>query len=94
MQAVSAAKNYNWDGKNKMEQQWTFTGAMLYSVTVITTIGSFISHLPQTPRRLDYHASSGAMRGAGHSRPVNDGQRAFFSEVMKMNVIEANGPQK
>jgi len=39
LQVVSATKNYNWDGKNKLEQQWTFAGAMLYSITVITTIG-------------------------------------------------------
>ena len=38
---VSTTKDYNWDGKNKLEQQWTFPGAMLYSVTVVTTIGSF-----------------------------------------------------
>jgi len=38
-QVVSATKTYNWDGKNKLEQQWTFAGAMLYSITVITTIG-------------------------------------------------------
>jgi len=41
LQVVSATKNYNWDGKNKLEPQWSFAGAMLYSVTVITTIGSF-----------------------------------------------------
>jgi len=39
---VSATKNYNWDGKNKVEAQWSFAGAMLYSVTVITTIGSLL----------------------------------------------------
>jgi len=42
IQVVSATKNYNWDGKNKVEAQWSFAGAMLYSVTVITTIGSFL----------------------------------------------------
>ena len=43
VQVVSATKNYNWDGKNTLEQQWSFAGAMLYSITVITTIGSFLA---------------------------------------------------
>ena len=35
-----AATEQGWDGKaDGTDQQWTFTGALLYSVTVITTIG-------------------------------------------------------
>ena len=35
-----ATKNKGWDGKDgESELQWTFAGALLYSITVITTIG-------------------------------------------------------
>ena len=39
-----ATKNEGWDGKNDGESdlQWSFAGSLLYSVTVITTIGKLI----------------------------------------------------
>ncbi len=39
-EVYQATKNKGWDGKDKeAESQWTFAGAMLYCITVITTIG-------------------------------------------------------
>ena len=35
-----ATKRQGWDGKDgETEVQWTFAGALLYSITIITTIG-------------------------------------------------------
>ena len=40
LQVFHAAKHRGWDGKDgETELQWSFAGALLYSVTVITTIG-------------------------------------------------------
>ena len=37
-----ATKKNGWDGKDgELDVQWTFPGAMLYSITVITTIGRY-----------------------------------------------------
>ena len=36
-----AAKEKGWDGEDGKALQWTFAGALLYSVTVITTIGMY-----------------------------------------------------
>ena len=41
-QIVKATKEKGWDGEDSTEsgdKQWTFPGALLYSITVITTIG-------------------------------------------------------
>lgn len=39
-----AVKEKGWDGKdNDEELQWSFAGALLYAITVITTIGKFES---------------------------------------------------
>jgi len=42
-----ATKIKGWDGKNDVEKelQWSFPGALLYSVTVITTIGKYEQHI-------------------------------------------------
>ena len=38
-----AIKENGWDGKDgEGEMQWTFAGAILYSITVITTIGQYV----------------------------------------------------
>lgn len=40
-----AVKDKGWDGKDTTDEsslQWSFAGALLYAVTVITTIGEFI----------------------------------------------------
>ena len=40
-----ATKLKGWDGKDgETELQWTFAGSLLYSITVITTIGKLIEH--------------------------------------------------
>jgi len=42
-QVTLAVKENGWDGNDAMEeaaQQWSFAGALLYAVTVITTIGT------------------------------------------------------
>ena len=42
VQVVLAVKENGWDGNDDTEQaaeQWSFAGALLYAVTVITTIG-------------------------------------------------------
>ena len=40
---VKAAKIDGFDGKEveDMERQWSFSGGLLYSFTVITTIGNY-----------------------------------------------------
>lgn len=41
-QVTVAVKEKGWDGKDSMEEssaQWSFAGALLYAITVITTIG-------------------------------------------------------
>ena len=40
---VTATKLDGYDGKeaNDVERQWSFSGSLLYSITVITTIGKF-----------------------------------------------------
>lgn len=41
MEVFIATRENGWDGKDgETEIQWTFAGAMLYSITVITTIGT------------------------------------------------------
>ena len=43
-----AVKENGWDGNDDTEeaaQQWSFAGALLYAVTVITTIGTTIRYL-------------------------------------------------
>lgn len=46
-----AIKEKGWDGKeftNSTNEVWSFSGSLLYSVTVITTIGKRIINLPRT----------------------------------------------
>jgi len=41
-EVVSAVKVSGWDGEDDTDEtklQWSFAGALLYAVTVITTIG-------------------------------------------------------
>lgn len=39
---IVAIKRKGWDGEeNPKIQQWTFTGALFYSIIVITTIGEY-----------------------------------------------------
>lgn len=39
---ISKMKKDGWDGDENMEKiQWTFPGALFYSIIVITTIGKF-----------------------------------------------------
>lgn len=44
LEVYKATKNDGWDGKGdgESELQWSFAGSMLYSATVITTIGNSI----------------------------------------------------
>jgi len=49
-QVTLAVKENGWDGNDDTEeaaQQWSFAGALLYAVTVITTIGT--TTLPHVP---------------------------------------------
>lgn len=50
---VMAIKEHGWDGKEDEQagRQWSFAGSMLYSATVITTIGKMenISSIPSRP---------------------------------------------
>ena len=40
---IDKTKNEGYDGnENTNHKQWSFPGALLYSVTVITTIGKFL----------------------------------------------------
>lgn len=44
-EVVNAVKASGWDGQDDMDEtklQWSFAGALLYAVTVITTIGQSI----------------------------------------------------
>jgi len=36
---VKEVKEKGWDGKDGDKLQWSFAGALLYAVTVVTTIG-------------------------------------------------------
>jgi hypothetical protein len=41
-EVVDAVKSAGWDGQDDVDEtklQWSFAGALLYAVTVITTIG-------------------------------------------------------
>ena len=54
-QVTLAIKENGWDGNDDNEevaQQWSFAGALLYAVTVITTIGMYGHRAtnPQTTR--------------------------------------------
>jgi len=42
LQVTVAVKDNGWDGKDETDEsalQWSFAGALLYAVTVVTTIG-------------------------------------------------------
>jgi len=40
---ISAMRSSGWDGDEDLNsQQWTFTGALFYSIIVITTIGKYV----------------------------------------------------
>jgi len=48
VQVTLAVKENGWDGNDDTEeapQQWSFAGALLYAVTVITTIGTRVTPL-------------------------------------------------
>jgi len=52
-----AVKENGWDGNDDTEeaaQQWSFAGALLYAVTVITTIG----RTPPTQLNSSLHCST------------------------------------
>lgn len=39
---IKKIRTEGWDGEENLEvQQWTFTGALFYSIIVITTIGKY-----------------------------------------------------
>jgi len=38
---TEAVKENGWDGKDETSVQWSYAGALLYAVTVITTIGKY-----------------------------------------------------
>jgi len=45
IQVTLAVKENGWDGNDDMEeavQQWSFAGALLYALTIITTIGTYL----------------------------------------------------
>jgi len=49
-----ATKMNGWDldnlsDENESEMQWSYAGALLYSITVITTIGKYYFHSSQQP---------------------------------------------
>jgi hypothetical protein len=46
-EVVSAVKDSGWDGNDDTDEralQWSFAGALLYAVTVITTIGLYLDY--------------------------------------------------
>ena len=43
---TEAVKEHGWDGKDGTDVQWSYAGALLYAVTVITTIGESMGGYP------------------------------------------------
>jgi Zn ribbon nucleic-acid-binding protein len=69
---VAAAKVEGYDGKQLLDadRQWSFSGALLYSVTVITTIGAYSCSVPGLGRLAPQR------RRGSHSR-LADGGHVF-----------------
>jgi hypothetical protein len=59
MDLLKAMTNQGWDGtEDEKANQWTFSGALFYSIIVITTIGEYIVERDLFATMYTYHFSS------------------------------------